>query len=113
MHNPQSGKQKAYSGQFKVYSALNCNFGRLRTVVGWVKKKCGARKSISEMLLGSIPQKGYIFPTQDCRRDVPLTMTLAAWTENDAAASSAQTGGRTFTSHRVLGQLLEKFSIED
>ena len=58
MHNPLSGKQKAYSGQFKVYSALNCNFGRLRTVVGWIKKKCGARKSISEMLLGSILQKG-------------------------------------------------------
>ena len=42
-----------------------------------------------------------------------MPMTLTAWTESDAAASSAQTGGRTLTSQRVLGQLLEKFSIED
>ena len=62
MHNPLSGKQKAYSGLFKVYSALNCNFGRLRTVVGWVEKKYGARKSLSEMLLASILQKGLSIP---------------------------------------------------
>lgn len=57
----------------------------------------------------------YIFPTQGRRRDVPLTMTrrLAAGAESDGAASSAQTGGRTFTSQRVPGQLLETFSIED